>query len=154
MKSQSRPQSSSRSRMLPILATLVLAACAIAAPHAALADSADPESGSTVECMLPGQIHNIAGHATMGARRPVQTTAEDCRQRGGEYTVDAHATQPVAPTAVAGTDTTSIRCLLPRQKRQLGSKARYATKSRIIHTTASDCQDRQGRVLASNRTTH
>lgn len=154
MNASSKPQSSSRNRTLPILASLVLAACAIATPHAALAASGNAESGSTVECMLPGQIHNIAGHATMGARRPVQTTPEDCRQRGGEYTVDEHASQPATPSVAASTDTTVIRCLLPKQTRQLGSKARYSTKSRIIHTTASDCEGKQGRVLPVRRTTH
>jgi hypothetical protein len=127
------------SLLVPILATL-----AATAPQPARA-----ASNATVECMLPGEIHTVGGHPTMGPRHAVQTSAEDCQQRGGEYTV---ATEPVAPPSTpvaAATDNTPVRCLLPKQTRQLGSKARYSSKSRVIRTTASDCQSKQGRVLAS-----
>jgi hypothetical protein len=131
---------------LPLLALLIMGCMS----QGVLAAATDGGSGQTVECMLPGQIHSIGGHPTMGPRHAVQTTTEDCQQRGGEYTA---STEPVAsPAAVAGTDSTNIRCQLPRQTRQLGSKTRYSTRSRIIHTTAADCQTKQGKVLAAKAT--
>jgi hypothetical protein len=38
-----------------------------------------------VDCLLPGQLRRLGGTSYMTARRPVQTTAADCRIRGGEY---------------------------------------------------------------------
>jgi len=117
----------------------LLAACFAFAPSIAHAGN--------VECMLPGETHTVGGHPTMGPRHAVQTSPEDCQQRGGEYAV---APEPVAPPPAAATvDTSQVRCLLPKQTRQLGSKARYQARPRVIRTTASDCQAKQGRVLAS-----
>jgi hypothetical protein len=135
---------------------LRMLALALLMPIAAVASAMFPQTAhaDTVDCMLPGEIHNVGGHPTMGPRRPVQTTEEDCKQRGGEYTVPTPpAPQPQTPVAKAA-DTVVIRCLLPRQTRQLGSSARYTTRSRIVHTTASDCQTRQGRVLSASKATH
>jgi len=128
------------SRLLALLLLPVVAATVAIAPQAARA--------ATVECMLPGEIHTVGGHPTMGPRHPVQTSPEDCQQRGGEYTVAPAPTPPPPPmTPVA--DATPVRCLLPKQIRQLGSRARYQARSRVIRTTASDCQAKQGRVLVS-----
>jgi hypothetical protein len=103
--------------------------------------------------MLPGQIHTIGGQATMGPRHPVQTTAADCRQRGGEYTVDERASQPQSvPHGPMADDGRIIACLLPRHVRQLGEKARYTTARRTIRTTRSDCQARGGDVLVPAHT--
>ncbi len=135
-----------RNCLLPAIAATAL----MFVPHVARAATADADSGQTVECMLPGQIHSIGGHATMGPRRPIQTTAADCRQRGGEYTVDEHANQP-QPTLMAADANDTVRCLLPKQLRQLGEKARYRTARRTIHTTRSDCQTRGGSVIAASR---
>lgn len=144
------PSSSKRNRIRILVASLLIPTLACVAtwlPPAAHA------AGSTVECMLPGAIHNVGGHPSMGPRHAVQTTPEDCQHRGGEYTV---STEPVASSMpqTAGEDATPVRCQLPRQTRQLGSKARYTTKSRIIRTTASDCQSKQGRVLVAHGKAH
>jgi hypothetical protein len=150
MNAMSKPRRLFRTRAL--IAGMLMAAIALAAPHVAQAATADADSGQTVECMLPGQIHTIAGHATMGARQPVQTTPEDCRQRGGEYTVDEHASEPVSvphvPVAAAA-DTTILNCLLPKQVRQLGEKVHYTTARRPIKTTRADCGTRGGDVISS-----
>ncbi len=38
-----------------------------------------------VDCLLPGQVRQLGATQYMSARRPVRTTAQDCRIRGGEY---------------------------------------------------------------------
>jgi hypothetical protein len=133
-----------------LLTTLALAATT-ASPDARAADTG---STGTVECMLPGEIHSVGGHPSMGARRQVQTTADDCKQRGGEYTVETQSATPALSSPVATTDNPTVRCQLPRQTRQLGSSAHYSTRSRIVHTTASDCQTKKGRVLPAVGTKH
>ena len=38
-----------------------------------------------VDCLLPGQVRNLGTMKYVAARRPIRTTAVDCRIRGGEY---------------------------------------------------------------------
>ncbi len=39
-----------------------------------------------VDCLLPGQVRRLGSQMTyLSARRPIQTTAQDCEIRGGEY---------------------------------------------------------------------
>lgn len=38
-----------------------------------------------VDCLLPGQVRRLGSMSYMSARRPIRTTAVDCRIRGGEY---------------------------------------------------------------------
>jgi len=38
-----------------------------------------------VDCLLPGQVRQLGDRTYLTARRPVKTTAADCRLRGGEY---------------------------------------------------------------------
>jgi hypothetical protein len=38
-----------------------------------------------VDCLLPGQLRKLGNMAYMSPRRPIKTTAADCRIRGGEY---------------------------------------------------------------------
>lgn len=131
----------------------VSTAAALATSQSALAT--DGDSTQTVECLLPGQIRNIDGHATMGARRPVQTTPADCRERGGEYTETDHASQPVPVPHVAVAapiaDTRIVTCLLPREPRRLGEKARYTAARHSVRITTSDCKDRGGDVIVPKR---
>ena len=136
------------SLMLPAIVATAL----LFVPHPAQAATADADadSGQTVECMLPGQIHTVGGHVSLGPRRPIQATPADCRQRGGEYTVDERASQPQTVSHVpmaSADDGRVIACLLPRQVRQLGEKARYTRSRRTIHTTRTDCQARGGDVI-------
>ena len=39
-----------------------------------------------VDCLLPGKVRRLARTTYLGPRRPVKTTASDCRIKGGEYT--------------------------------------------------------------------
>ena len=106
-----------------------------------------------VDCKLPGEVRSVGGHSMMSAGRIVQTTPDDCRQRGGEYTVPE--TAPVAPAAAspaaAADDGAMVSCLLPAQTRQLGEKTRYRTTRHTIHTTRSDCQTRGGTVYVAHK---
>ena len=135
-----------------LLAVVAMIAFGSAAPHAVQAAPYDGDHEQTVECLLPGQIHSVNGQATIGARRSIQTTPSDCRERGGEYTVDEHASQPmhVPHVPVAPSDDNRIvHCLLPRQLRRLGEKARYVTARRPISTTRADCAVRDGDVISA-----
>ena len=38
-----------------------------------------------VDCLLPGQVRRLGNRTYLTARRPIKTTAADCRIRGGEY---------------------------------------------------------------------
>jgi hypothetical protein len=38
-----------------------------------------------VDCLLPGQVRALGNRTYLTQRRPVKTTASDCRLRGGEY---------------------------------------------------------------------
>lgn len=44
-----------------------------------------PADLQIVDCLLPGQLRRLGGTTYTSARRPVNTTAADCRVRGGEY---------------------------------------------------------------------
>lgn len=39
-----------------------------------------------VDCLLPGQVRKLGNSSYLTQRRPTETTAADCRIRGGEYT--------------------------------------------------------------------
>ncbi|EAW42322.1 TPR repeat, SEL1 subfamily protein [marine gamma proteobacterium HTCC2080] len=62
---------------------------ATAAPAAEAQDTASQGSVSdlqVVDCLLPGQVRRLGQSRYITARRPIMTTAGDCRIRGGEYT--------------------------------------------------------------------
>jgi hypothetical protein len=77
-------------------ALLVAAACSSAAPTANAApkkaDASKAREGETkiadlfvVDCLLPGQVRQLGNRTYLTQRRPIRTTAADCRIRGGEY---------------------------------------------------------------------
>lgn len=39
-----------------------------------------------VDCLLPGQLMRLGDMSYLAPRRPIKTTTQDCRIRGGEYT--------------------------------------------------------------------
>lgn len=39
-----------------------------------------------VDCLLPGQVRRLGNRTYVTPRRPIETTAADCKVRGGEYT--------------------------------------------------------------------
>ncbi len=60
-----------------------------------------------VDCLLPGQVRRLGASTYLTPRRPVRTTAADCRIRGGEYVEFDRADYRTAlnvwmPTAEAG----------------------------------------------------
>lgn len=76
--------------VLPFVALLVLG-CAAEAAKEKQTDSKAFEGQRTiadlyvVDCLLPGQVRQLGTRTYLTARRPVKTTAADCRIRGGEY---------------------------------------------------------------------
>lgn len=60
-----------------------------------------------VDCLLPGQVRSLGNRTYITPRRPVKTTAADCKIRGGEYTAYDRADYKSAlrvwmPSAQAG----------------------------------------------------
>ena len=60
-----------------------------------------------VDCLLPGMVRRLGNTEYLTPRRPVKTTAADCRVRGGEYTAFDRANYKTAlaiwlPEAEAG----------------------------------------------------
>lgn len=75
-----------------VAAALLAAACA--SPEVRPADASSPEMEGVrevadlhvVDCLLPGEVRRMGKATYLSPRRPVRTTARDCRLRGGEYT--------------------------------------------------------------------
>lgn len=68
-----------------IALAFLLVACAEQPPVADVPQSAKVEDLYIVDCLLPGQLRQLGNTSYMTPRRPVRTTAQDCRIRGGEY---------------------------------------------------------------------
>lgn len=72
---------------------VVLTAWALPSAHAAAADTTGKAFEGqiaiadlhVVDCLLPGQVRQLGRRMFLTARRPIRTTAADCRLRGGEY---------------------------------------------------------------------
>ncbi|CAA0108147.1 caspase family protein [Zhongshania aliphaticivorans] len=68
---------------------IVVSACSNTPDNEVSAASASTEdivAGlQIVDCLLPGQLRKLGNMSYMTPRRPVKTTAADCRIRGGEY---------------------------------------------------------------------
>jgi len=72
---------------------VVLTAFALPSAHAAAADTTGKAFEGqiaiadlhVVDCLLPGQVRQLGRRMFLTARRPIRTTAADCRLRGGEY---------------------------------------------------------------------
>ena len=58
-------------------------------PYALAQNTQTPNSGvadlQVVDCLLPGQVRRLGSMTYLTSRRPINTTAADCRIRGGEY---------------------------------------------------------------------
>ncbi len=67
------------------LLTCLLAACGGQSTQVAVPEGAKVKDLYIVDCLLPGQVRQLGNTTYMTPRRPVRTTAQDCRIRGGEY---------------------------------------------------------------------
>lgn len=75
-------------RPLGILAALLLSACAAGPAEKSLSQTEGNIGVAdlhVVDCLLPGQVRSLGQSTYLTARRPIHTTAADCRIRGGEY---------------------------------------------------------------------
>ena len=74
------------------LLALQVAGCAAQQVRPAQPDSPEMEGFHSfsdlhiVDCLLPGEVRRMGNQTFLSPRRPVRTTAGNCRIRGGEYT--------------------------------------------------------------------
>ncbi|MGB5620424.1 MAG: hypothetical protein WBM78_26525 [Desulfobacterales bacterium] len=47
--------------------------------------TSDAEDLLVVDCLLPGRVRKMGRMATLSPRRPIKTTALNCRERSGQY---------------------------------------------------------------------
>jgi hypothetical protein len=82
-------EKSMRRTLMTLGAATLVAACA--APPTAPERSAATQGMTTrqdleiVDCLLPGQVRQLGNTPYLTPRRPVRSTASECRIRGGEY---------------------------------------------------------------------
>lgn len=76
----------------PILMLVLAGLCACSHTETSPQPSSTTESTpqkiddyQVVDCLLPGQVRSLGNNTYLTPRRPVLTTASDCRIRGGEY---------------------------------------------------------------------
>lgn len=140
-------------RHLPLLsAAAFVLALAILAPTAARATTTPAASANAVDCLLPGELRSGASGPTLGARRMVRMDADECGRRGGEFV--RAASPPPSRTAVAARtpdDLQTVRCLLPAQVRQLGTRATYLKTFRPRRLPQWQCRERHGEVVSAAR---
>ena len=107
-KTQTITQAIQRSLLL-LLAGGLLVSCSGQGGKPPLPVNGQPNIAdlNIVDCLLPGQIRSLGTTKYMTPRRPVYTTAADCRIRGGEYVAYDRADYKTAlavwmPSAEAG----------------------------------------------------
>ncbi|MBX2808682.1 MAG: caspase family protein [Cellvibrionaceae bacterium] len=67
---------------------VVLSACGFAAQKVQVSKVPDDVKVADlyiIDCLLPGQVRRLGMMTYLAPRRPIRTTAADCRLRGGEY---------------------------------------------------------------------
>jgi len=75
-----------------LLIALQVASCASQQVRPVASDSIEMEGFHSfsdlhiVDCLLPGEVRRMGNQTFLSPRRPVRTTAGECRIRGGEYT--------------------------------------------------------------------
>jgi hypothetical protein len=79
-------------RILHVTILIALSAISVASIVSAAAATNKAREGErkiadlyVVDCLLPGQVRQLGNRTYLTARRPIKTTAADCRIRGGEY---------------------------------------------------------------------
>ncbi len=89
--------------------SLLLSACSSSPVAKSLPNTSAPKDADlyVVDCLLPGQVRQLGSGTYLTPRRPVLTTAADCRIRGGEYVAYDRANYKTAlqvwlPTAEQG----------------------------------------------------
>lgn len=87
MKYHSPIVAARRAIVIPLaLCLLIVSSCGSnTKPDAGIGENPAVADLHVVDCLLPGQLRQLGGTSYMSARRPVHTTAADCRIRGGEY---------------------------------------------------------------------
>lgn len=75
-------------RVSALLLAVLLAGATPAAENRSAAMQGYQEVAAlhVVDCLLPGQVRRVGNRTYLTPRRPIKTTAADCKVRGGEYT--------------------------------------------------------------------
>ncbi|MBE9537707.1 MAG: sel1 repeat family protein, partial [Proteobacteria bacterium] len=68
-----------------MLLCAALYGCAGQGGSTAIPEGASVKDLYIVDCLLPGQVRQLGNTTYLTPRRPVRTTTQDCRIRGGEY---------------------------------------------------------------------
>jgi len=75
--------------VITALASLLMVSCAAPPSEKEVAQATQGmikrQDLEIVDCLLPGQVRQLGNGSFITPRRPVRTTASDCRIRGGEY---------------------------------------------------------------------
>lgn len=77
-----------RAPAFALLGVLVITSCASTPPSSSTrpaSETARIAELQIVDCLLPGQVRRLGSGSYLTPRRPINTTASDCRIRGGEY---------------------------------------------------------------------
>ena len=94
------------SKTAALVAVLVLGAWSTPLEAKKKEEPQGPDDLLIVDCLLPQKVRRLGRNNTyMAPRRPIRTTAVDCRIRGGEYTEPDQASYA-----------TSLKVWLPRAK--------------------------------------
>ncbi len=76
-------------RLVHLVFALLLSAPPVALTHG---QTSNADELLVVHCLLPGQVRQLGARTTyVSPRKPVRTTALDCRVRGGEYVLQGRA---------------------------------------------------------------
>ena len=95
------------------LVALLFAALASQDGRAQIPDGAEVKDLYIVDCLLPGQVRKLGTSTYITPRRPISTTAQECRLRGGEYVAYDRADYKTAlkvwlPAAEGGAITSAL----------------------------------------------
>lgn len=72
--------------LVPVLAVVACRGAPTQAEHAAATQGlVKRQDLEIVDCLLPGQVRQLGNSTYLTPRRPISTTAIECRVRGGEY---------------------------------------------------------------------
>ena len=126
--------------VLLLLGSSLLVACASQVDTPAVPEGAKVQDLYIVDCLLPGQVRQLGNATYLTPRRPISTTAVDCRIRGGEYVAYDRADYKTAlkvwmPAAEAG-DADAQNSVGEIFERGLGTEPNYVVAAHWFERAA------------------
>ena len=127
--------------VLLMLASYLLSACAAQVDTPVIPEGAKVQDLYIVDCLLPGQVRQLGNTTYMTPRRPVSTTAVDCRIRGGEYVAydraDYKTALKVWMPAAEGGDADAQNTVGEIFERGLGTEPNYVVAAHWFELAAN-----------------